>query len=283
MIHSFVAGELSVDVSSVGARIQQIRDRSGRAWLVETNGPEPDFADAVVDFTRGTRGGWDDCLPSIDPEPDPSAPRTIADHGDFWHREWRVERRTLNEIELSTAGIDHPLLLRKVITITGCRLEIETTAVNASSEQYSMLVSAHPLFAWPADATVQIPGATESRLAFGDTLDTRQDGTIVIEQRAAPWTGKTFVRWAGRARMRFAGSRDVLEIEQSTDTAPWIGICVNRHSWPAPHPGPDWIALEPTTSPTDSLRAAIDDSTATTLEPGDALAWMTSVTIRREA
>jgi galactose mutarotase-like enzyme len=286
---------LVISVALNGARIVQISDPDGHDWLVETDRPAID-PEGPVDFTEGTRGGWDECLPSIDPEADPNAQRgdtTIADHGDFWFRDWALVEQTDLGLVLSSIPIDHPLRLRKTFRLDPVhpRLEIEVEVTNASGDDYRFLTSGHPLFAWTSAARIEVPDAGEVRSAFGEAqmgADVARwsresiavGDAVELARDHAVAMYKIFVRWTGITRLKLAGMRWFLELEQSPEITPWLGICVNRRSWPAGEPGDDWIALEATTSPTDSLTVATDTASARNLAPDATLRWTTEVTMK---
>ena len=80
-------------VPALGARVVSLMDiRSGREWLVqgeplsEQQAQEWSAEDAV--FGGQVSFGWDECLPTVAPCPDPLEPRAapLRDHGDQWGR-----------------------------------------------------------------------------------------------------------------------------------------------------------------------------------------------------
>ncbi|HSH33484.1 MAG TPA: hypothetical protein VLB31_07680, partial [Actinomycetota bacterium] len=80
----------------VGARITSLVDlRTGREWLVPGTLPGNAAASAAEGAVfGGTEAfGWDECLPTVAPCPDPAdatAP-ALRDHGDQWGRPADVE------------------------------------------------------------------------------------------------------------------------------------------------------------------------------------------------
>jgi galactose mutarotase-like enzyme len=274
---------MTVSVSRIGARVVQLTDATGRRWLVETDRPEPEFTGPTIDFEKGTRGGWDECIPSIDAADDPNPGRadtTIADHGDFWSRRWNLTEASSTALSLDSGTIRHPLLIRKRIQVhrSDALLRVDLEISNTQEYDYRFLASAHPLFAWPSTARLEIGGAGEVRPGFG-AAPAFQDDHLEMTLGSVPSTFKIFVRWDGVARLRFAGVDSTLVLRNPDGLMPWLGICVNRGSWPLACPGADWIALEPTTSPTDSLLSAIEDRCALTLNPGGSVAWTNTIAI----
>jgi len=275
-------------VPGAGARIAQLSDRTGRDWLVETDRPEPAYADDVaparVRFEDGTRGGWDECLPSV------AAGPASADHGELWFRAWRQTRTSDVAAEFIAPTLRSAQRVTKAIRLLGDRaaVSVELRIQNTTHDEYLFLYSAHPLWRWTSDARLELPGAGEVRPAFGRTAVApgrwpRLGGEDLsrLPRRGARENFKVFVAWAGRARLSFAGVAGALLISQLDPVTPWLGVCVNRDLWPADEPGESWIALEPTTSPTDSLDTAAAAGTAATLAAGASLAWTTTVEIEQ--
>lgn len=279
-MHVIATPALRVTVSDVGARIAEIVDASGRNRLAPATRDEP-TDDPAVTFAEGTRGGWDECLPSIDPELDHSTERLITDHGDFWFRPWTLEATTSTELRFDSTPIDHSLHMRKAVRVVHDRLEIDYEITNAAPVAYRFLYSSHPLFTWPATARIGLPGA--GRIVAGFGYDDAEGiwpnlGSTDVSRiaRAEPIAVKYYVEWAGEASVRF-GDGSGFTLRQSPDTTPWLGVCANHLSWPPDDPSASWIALEATTSATDSLRSAIDQGSATALEPAASVSWTTTV------
>lgn len=280
----FTIGDESLTVTLVpetGARIAQLTDQFGTNWLVETGRPEPGWAPdidpAAVDFTEGTQGGWDDCLPSVSPTD------TIADHGDFWFRPWSIASRTELSATLGGPDFGQPVHLVKHVAVLPGRAAVDVTleAFHAGDgAPVPVLYSAHPLFRWPSTAVLEFPGAEEIRHVFGAGKQPITDG-VSLPSAARAETYKSFVRWAGRACMTFPDSRRRIVVSQPPGARelPWLGVCINRGCWPPADPGESWIALEPTTSPIDALDEAVADGTAVVLAPGESVTWAMTVTL----
>ena len=275
-LHELERDGVRIEVSEIGGRISSLRDSTGREWLVQTGRAEPKFELQDVRFPQGTRGGWDDCLPGIDSEPDPNVQRsgTIADHGDFWFRRWNLIESASDRIVLGVEADDHPLRLQKTISLHADAVELGLRVHNASTDRYALLTSSHPLLTWDSGAVLEVPGVSDAHYFFGERFQPPFDS---FEAAIPPGSmSKSYLRWEGIARLRIAGS--VLQIEQSTETSPWLGVCINRGLWPVDSPGPDWIALETTTSPCDLLSDAMENDTARVLEPNELVEFATRVT-----
>lgn len=261
-----------------GARIAQITDAHGNDWLADTGAQE--LADDVpVSFAAGTRGGWDECLPSVAPCADPNRPgRDIADHGDFWAASWLA---TMVEDSAAAFAADvpgYPLAMRKTVRLPAERqgLTVDIDIVNRSGAPYRFLYSAHPLWAFGSDVIVDVPGAGDVVPGFGcPDYVTPPIGTI--RRRGDRTNYKAFVQWSGIARYAVPALNTAMVLRQTPGVNPWLGVCVNRGGYPAGMPGDYWIALEPTTAPTDSLAAAVLAGSAAVLEPDKSVHISTSV------
>lgn len=270
-------------VPEAGARIAQLADHTGRGWLVETDRPEPayppDVARADVRFTDGTRGGWDECVPSV------AATSESADHGDFWFRPWQVTHRTDRSVGLRAVQFG-PLYLSKTVTLheTRAELRVDVEVHNSGGDRLPVLYSAHPLFRWTSTARLEFPRAGEVRPAFGSVRHPVRHGAVV-PRTGAPENYKAFVAWSGTARVSFADRTGGIVMRQPVGGARlrWLGVCVNRDSWPADAPGESWIALEPTTCATDSLDEAEASGQSVVLEPGSRRRWAVTVEIEGAA
>lgn len=276
-----------------GGRIARLVDADGDDWLVTTDRPEA-TSTVPIPFVDGTRGGWDECLPSISPCPDPNRPASIADHGDFWYLGWEVSAHDRWRVSLRAPDRGHPLSVGKTVELIPGEQAIRVTvhATNTSDAAYRMLYSAHPLWRWPASASLGIAAATTLRTAFGPEWEPQQTATWPylnghdmrrIQRDGLPENFKFFVRWRGSVRLSFDDRDKSLLLSQDHATSPWLGVCVNRDAWPASEPGESWIALEPTTSPTDSLAEAVLDHAAVEIPAGGMRAWVTTVRIERAA
>lgn len=285
-------GGLTVTVAPEGgARITQLTDRTGRRWLVETGRPHayPGTDPARVDFAAGARGGWDECVPSVAACRHPDTGEVVADHGDLWWRPWRVVRLAGDQVTLEPATRTGPLLVRKTVTVGPDRPELRVLLAvrNTGDHDHRLVYSAHPLWRWPVDARLDVPSGGETRGAFGRVRgggswpDCGGHDLAGLARAGTPENYKAFVRWDGRATLSFGDA--ALTLTRTRGVTPWLGICVNRDHWPPEYPGDSWIALEPTTAPTDSLVEAAAAGDAVTLAGGEGVEWESTVAIRADA
>ena len=280
-----------------GGHIEWLRDEIfHRDWLAEFG--RQSVASRATIFSEGSRAGFDECFPSITSCADPNPGREglhIADHGDFWSSAWTIRSRSETSLVLDTSDIEHPLYMRKSVALeTGtARASIEYHLENRGKEPYRYIYSAHPLFSWPADARIFMPVGVTMSVAFGgEVFPTNFEGrwpTFIhhgneldigkLAFAGAVVNYKVFVASSGTCALRIAGYERDLVIETDPTKLPWFGVCVNRYAWPNSSEQERWIAIEPTTSPCDSLIDAIEGGTNLCLLPGETSNWKISLSL----
>lgn len=278
-----------------GGRIAQITDARGNNWLADTGAAELP-ADAPVEFSGGTRGGWDECLPSVSDCTDPNRPGIeIADHGDFWATPWAVDDLDEHCVSLVSEVPGHPLQVRKTVALPAEyeSMYVEIEIRNRTDLPYRYLYSAHPLWAFEHDISIDLPGAGRMRTAFGPgwlepvrgkwpllpSPDSAPQDMSQIARHGDRSNYKVFVRWSGRAQYRVKALDSALRLRQSPEVNPWLGLCVNRGAYPHAAAAEHWIALEPTTAPTDSLAVAVQSGSAQKLGAAGTVRWSTQIQI----
>ena len=122
----------------VGARITSLADRrSGREWLVQGTLPGAAAWAAEESVFGGAEAfGWDECLPTVAPCPDPTdatAP-ALRDHGEQWGRPADVEA-TDDRLVATWTRSRWPLRFGRAITLEGaavaCEYELWTGGAQA--------------------------------------------------------------------------------------------------------------------------------------------------------
>lgn len=289
---SLESRSLAVRLSpSSGGRITSLVDRdTGDDWIYSAARTAELGPDSL--YVSGPRGGFDECLPSVSAcrHPHPDWQHTVVrDHGDLWTIEWDVVQYSGCQVTLRAAAPDHPLVLTRSLELHATQhvLTLTYELANRSSHEYPFIYSAHPLLAFTGDAHLQLPRGARVVSAFGRTLipgsrsrwpyapapDGSTRNLAVISRLGTSENYKVFVRSSGTCALTMAGRSKRLVLHHDTQALPWIGICVNRGAWPTPADGEHWIALEPTTSPTDDLREAVRSGEARTLRPGERSQW----------
>jgi galactose mutarotase-like enzyme len=272
----------------VGARITSLVDRrTGRDWLVA--GTLPGTADAWAAegaiFGGAEAFGWDECLPTVAPSPDPlnAAEPALRDHGDQWGRPADVGA-TDERLVATWTRSRWPLRFSRTITLAGAAVVCEYELETRGSRALPILWSMHPLLALePGSRIVAEPG--------GDARVTHQEGfPLAPGLETVAWPGGAaaldVVRGAdaqcaaklyldARSLTRVAArATDGSELQFAWDRAfaPTLGIWLDFGGWP-PGESRHQVAIEPTTSADDDLASAIAAGRARILEPGTPQRW----------
>jgi len=265
--------------------------------------------DATMAFEESDASGFDECLPSVSAcEIDtPSGSRFIPDHGEFWRLPCTITEQTPQEVRLTASGNVLPLRFeRKLGVFTDSRhhgaatLQIDYRVENVGHDPIHYAWSAHPLFAVdhgdrivipPSVTEVTVEGSAQNRLGTNGAIHPwplveLSSGEIVELDRvgyvsdnigdkiyaAAPHEG-----WCAIKRKR-AGLH--VQVEFDPELSPFLGLWLCYGGWPENSSNRQYcVALEPCTSPVDSLSTAITSGRARTLSPGQCdLWWMRIVT-----
>jgi hypothetical protein len=304
---------------ALGGRIVSLEDRaSGREWLVADpalDGIGPDLAWAGEDaiFSGERAFGWDECLPTVAPCPDPLdlTGRPLRDHGDGWGRpvdvEWPAAITGAGATPGPASGTPAgPESLRLTWQVAGryrferlVRLDGPTVRTDyrltALGRDFPFLWSMHPLLALEPGATLVIAGLQRVTVTAATGVD------LVASGQAAGWPV---------AELRSGGSVDLSRIPDAeagvalkayatTDAiqgpviavqpdgaglafdwdrrvAPVLGIWIDAGGWPAGE-GRQQVALEPTTAPFDDLAGAFAADRATWARAGRDVRWWTTI------
>ena len=147
----------------VGARITSLVDRrTGREWLVPGTLPGTAAAWAAEGavFGGAEAFGWDECLPTVAPCPDPAdamAP-ALRDHGEQWGRPADVEA-TDDRLVATWTRSRWPLRFRRAITLEGAAVACEYELEAGGDRALPILWSMHALLSLePGSAIVVEPG-----------------------------------------------------------------------------------------------------------------------------
>jgi galactose mutarotase-like enzyme len=282
----------------MGGRIASLVDSlTGFEWLYPGVSCGPLIAGTA--YADGSRGGFDECLPTVSPcnPSDVGWPQgTVGDHGDLWWRPWSVVKTSAQRLELSSEVEGYPLTLVRSIELSGTSsaLRLDYELSNHGPQTLPYLYSAHPLFAMSDRMMIEMPAGSAVLSAFGDTLETGvwsewpwcqgksgKHRVDLISAKGAPDNFKVFVRSSGRVTLRCASSGRGVMFRFDPELVPWVGVCVNRRSWPEVGARDTWIAIEPTTAPTDDLLTAQVGGWAREIRPGSVHEWSLELTLLR--
>jgi hypothetical protein len=310
---------------ALGARVLSLVDQwTGRDWLVQGEPPVggPDGAASVwsrqdAAYDGATAYGWDECLPTVGPCPDPDDPSalTLRDHGDLWGRlaevpaEGAVLAATWSVGTPSSPGRSYRFTRR--LRLDGPRVVAEYELENTGVRELPVLWSMHPLLALETGATIEVEGLASVRVGqatglpiapvpgrcdWPETPGThgRPIDLHVVREPAAGTALKAFGGWelyggweggSGEGLPGVAAAvqpgGDRIELSWYAPIAPNLGIWLDDGGWPPPpERGRALHALEPTTSPDEDLAAAIAAGRALTLAPAERVAWSAAFRVR---
>jgi|CZKL01.1.fsa_nt_gi galactose mutarotase-like enzyme len=311
-----VSGACAVTVlPDLGGKIASIR-LHGRELLQAPLAPLA-LRTQTLPFDASDASGWDECLPSVAActVETSTGNSQIPDHGDLWRVIWQsVDSKTqpslsndhANQITLRAECFSLPLSLERSISLTESKtgkrwdLDLKYTLTNTSDAPVPWAWAAHPLFAVePGDRVVlppsvhslRVEGSAAHRLGkFGDKVNwpiaPLPDGTstdLSLAEGSESGIGdKLFTGHLGAdegfctLERTSAGLR--IRFEFDTAVTPYIGVWLCYGGWPdRPGPKQSCVALEPSTSPVDSL--ATSGAWSRSLGPGETCTWPMHVQI----
>lgn len=297
------AGEFSVEIlPALGGKIASIR-AYGRE-LLQSPLAERQVRSRAMPFEAGDASGWDECLPSVAACEVTTLAGTVAipDHGDLWRVPWSVSAASAKQCTMTGRCFSLPLELQRTAVLHSLanshQLILEYTLRNFGDHATPWCWAAHPLFAVePGDRillpktiqSVQVEASCSGRMGKPGTrvawptaalADAGRADLGVIQPPAAGIGDKLFAgplaadeNWCALERKSIG-----LRIQTSFDPAatPFLGLWLCYGGWPL-RPGPKQmcIALEPATTPADSLAKA--GKWTRTLPPGETATWTTAV------
>jgi len=291
-----------------GGRVVSLRDRrSGRDWLLQGRPPSRDVTRTDAVYDAGVAWGWDECLPTVAPCPDPRVPgRLLRDHGDVWGRPTQAESNAaclrLTFKIGDSAGDRQSYTFRRIMNVDDRTVRVDYELDNDGSVALPVLWSMHPLVALEPGSRFHLPGVTElvATFAAGESVaglvqDDRGQRVAwpaaVLPSGAKHHLDLVPGPGAREAVKLYAGPLAVGAAAVSTPdgawlgyrwdlaTAPFMGIWISNGGWPAPGAGIRQHAVEPTTAPADSLAAATDQGRALTLMPGERRSWWVTLDV----
>ncbi len=289
-----------VVVPSLGAKVVSLVDRaSGREWLAQGQPPQGADSPGAI-FGASAAYGWDECLPSVAPGPDPVvAGGRLRDHGDAWGRP--AELTVLEAaIETSTEGVHWPYVFWRRLRVDGPAIVADYEIVSrepAGGQALPFLWSMHPLLDPEPGARIRLPADVAKVVvshAAGVTVE-----AAAHRRRRVPWpaggrgsrqldevgpieTGEALKLYAGpltegRAVIEAADGSS-LTLTWDVALLPFLGLWLDYGGWPSGgllHQ----VGLEPTTAPFDELSGAIATDRAWWVAPGGHVEWTVRIEV----
>jgi len=293
--------ELSVEVlPAEGGRISSLKSlHSGMEFLTQSR-RRGQYPQSGLDarFQDGPCAGIEECLPTVGPSGPETEGGAAPDHGDFWQLPWKLLTASDTYASLGTVGFSRTLRFSKQLSLEHNTLRVAYTVENAGSTAQSFLYACHPLFAVSAGDRVLLPSKIrEVRLdcSKGDRL--RASGSIVtwpttksgfrLDMTLGPEAGTAEMFYTSRLQDGLCGiyreaSGHVLEVSFDSKRLPYLGLWLCYGGWPSDGEEPRQyaVALEPTTSPVNSLVNAQRTNTAISLKAGETYDWEILFTMR---
>jgi len=281
-----------VVVPSLGARVVSLVDRrSDREWLVQGAVPAPgvDWSRDDAVFGGHEAFGWDECLPTMSPCPDPLDPDAppLRDHGEQWGRATDVDHDPeVGSMTATWSSTRWPYTFQRVLRIEGSGVVADYELAPTGDRAIPFLWSMHALLALEPGSHLVVSPAGQARLTHDTGLglppglgevawpDGAPERLDVVRPITAGQAAKLYLdaRTLDRAAAR-AGDGSELRFSWDRDVAPTLGIWLAYGGWPAGDVPRHQVALEPTTSPDDDLAAALAAGRARWLEPGRVERW----------
>ena len=305
-----------VVVPALGARVISLVDRfTNRDWLVQGEPPDAvtlaawEHEEAVFDGAAAY--GWDECLPTVAPCPDPldAAAAPLRDHGELWGRPCDV-REEAGALVALWRGTRRSYRFTRRLRLDGAAVVAEYELHNDGADELPVLWSMHPLLALAQGSVFEVEGLASVRVADAVGVPLARGhaawpeapaldgGMLALDTVGAPDSGvalrmfggwELYGSWDSVSGEGLPGVAAVVQPDGSIlDVAWYAPICPNLGIWrsdggwpPAPAAPRVQHALEPTTSPDDELSTAIANGRALVVAPAERVAW--SVTLRVRA
>jgi len=284
---------LSVTVlPSEGGRVASLRSlRSGVEFLTQSHRMDRTVqAGMNARFQDGPCAGIEECLPTVGVSGPETRGGPAPDHGDFWQLAWSVDEAGEEQARLHAQGFSRTLRFTKHLTLQGETLRIRYDVENTGNIPQSFLYACHPLFAVDPGDQILLPPDVRSL-----ALDYSRDGRLGVRGEMIAWPNSPAEPYLNFAKPRDAGTaemlyttrlregrcgiyrsvhRQMLLITFDTSVLPFLGVWLCYGGWPGGMGMQQYaVALEPTTSPHNTLANAQRDGAAILLDPGADSSW----------
>lgn len=298
--YRLLSSDLLVEVvPSEGGRISSLRSlSSGMEFLTQSRGVRSNsYPRLGASFRNGPCAGIEECLPSVGACGPETIGGAVPDHGDFWQVAWRVLHYSERKLSQAAVGFSRPLRFEKSIEIESNHVRLDYSVQNIGAEPQSFLYACHPLFAVDAGDEITLPSEVSSlRLDYSrvDRLGMRgdivswpgaQDG-VRLDRVGTQTDGTADMLYTGRlgtgqCSIRRVASGQELELRFNAQSLPYLGIWLCYGGWPEGEKERIQyaVALEPTSSPCNTLAEAQSNGTAISLQPQEIFRFDIHLTI----
>jgi galactose mutarotase-like enzyme len=292
--------ELAVDLlPGEGGRISSLRSlRSGVEFLAQsTRGGRYAEPGPNALFQDGPCAGIEECLPTVGRSGTDTPGGPAPDHGDFWQLVWDVKDASGTSLTTHAMGFSRTLRFTKRLTLEHNTLRVDYSVENVGLVAQSFMYACHPLFAVSAGDRIVLPREIqELKLDYSRNDRVGGSGSIVgwpetrsgvrLDMAAGPGAGTAEMLYTsrlneGKCAIYRAAANQVIQLSFDTQRLPYLGIWLCYGGWPESE---DYskqyaVALEPTTSASNTLARAMQANSAITLAPGEIFDWNIQFTI----
>ena len=273
----------------VGGKVSQIEDTCSKTSLLIG------AHSAYVQIPHGHQwsdydtSGMDDCFPNVAPDAYPYCPwvgRQLPQLGEWVYGGWNVTSASRKEVTIEREGSLLPYHACKTLRFTDPRTLLITYLVdNLSDFPLRYLWSAHPLLALNDKFHVKLPEGEKYFRTFPF------DGTrycwpiydstdLSLEWIGSGRTLKVFVEGLAEGWCELQSSEYRVRFSFDLISHPCVGLWFNNYGFPraGQYPAFRCVALEPCTSPTDSL-ADLGSSSYPVIGARDKGSWWVAVSV----
>ncbi len=288
-IRATVLPELGGKMSSL------IRTDTGREFLRQPATRQLKPAVYGAAFENYDASGFDECFPTVAACQYPGGSFdgfALPDHGELWSSRWQFEVHG-EELWLATAGRRLPYIFRKRIRLENEAVILRYKLESVADAPFYCLWSAHPLLkvdpgcriVLPKEVTnVLVQSSRNQRLGesghscrwprtrFADGAETDLG---VLGARSRQTADKLFTPRLsnGACALYYPESSESISFHFNSAIVPYVGIWICEGGWPNPEDSHYTAALEPCTSPEDSLAEAIGRGECAQIQPGAWNGW----------
>ncbi len=291
---------LQVDIlPAFGGKITSLRSvRTGAEFLLPPRKPYRNSPTSAT-FDEGDGGGFDECLPSVASCERLGNEAAVPDHGDLWRSAWQVDFADDRTVVLHADATSRPLRLTRRATLQGSSLILEYELANRSTSPATWLWSAHPLLYVDEGDRILLPASiSELHVEYTATSLLRKGSTIAwpvaetgsgghlhfdtVGTRDGATAFKLFahVNQAGWAALYREKLKQAVIVRFDPAFLRYLGLWICAGGWPGDRSeAHSTVALEPTTSGTDSLKKGVEAGTAHQIGGKEHLTWTIAVQI----
>lgn len=256
--------------------------------------PKPEYG---MKFLPPYSFGFDECFPTI------SACSfllngeqcSLPDYGEVWNREWKVkERKNLIEMQIEGEKIDYKLSKR--ITLCDNEVLITYNLLNFGDTAFEYLWSPHPLLLIKENDEILLPEEITEVETYFSTDSNYQKGEKIswplglkngkISNKIPGFkTGFAAKIFAKNLRSKKVGlyrktENQSIIFDFTHSAVQYLGIWMTYGGWPEKSMNKEYaVALEPTTTSTDSLQEALREGTARHIKAGQSQKWSLKILI----